>query len=199
VFRSIAIALTLCLATDTAQAALLGRAGLTPGGTDYQAYYDDILDVTWSLPMSVGSNASSGDGLQWAGNFSLAGVDDWYLASVEQLRHMRNVNGIYPDRPNVFSEQPMCELYWNLQRCLPNSGQFYTADMIGQFDSYGLPISYPLRYSFQNDSTFYFGDGYAGWAVSNGDVLAPVPIPAAVWLFGSALGVMGWMRRKICS
>lgn len=26
-----------------------------------------------------------------------------------------------------------------------------------------------------------------------------VPVPAAAWLFGSALGVMGWMRRKIAS
>ena len=23
-----------------------------------------------------------------------------------------------------------------------------------------------------------------------------VPVPAAVWLFGSALGMMGWLRRK---
>ena len=26
--------------------------------------------------------------------------------------------------------------------------------------------------------------------------LTPVPVPAAVWLFGSALGLFGWMRRK---
>lgn len=25
---------------------------------------------------------------------------------------------------------------------------------------------------------------------------APVPVPAAVWLFGSALGLLGWMRRR---
>jgi hypothetical protein len=26
--------------------------------------------------------------------------------------------------------------------------------------------------------------------------LTPIPIPAAVWLFGSAVGLLGWMRRK---
>ena len=30
-----------------AQAALFGRAPATPGGTDYRAYYDTTLDVTW--------------------------------------------------------------------------------------------------------------------------------------------------------
>lgn len=25
---------------------------------------------------------------------------------------------------------------------------------------------------------------------------SPIPIPAAVWLFGSAIGVLGWMRRR---
>ena len=29
------------------------------------------------------------------------------------------------------------------------------------------------------------------------DWVGVVPIPAAVWLFGSALGALGWMRRKV--
>jgi len=26
--------------------------------------------------------------------------------------------------------------------------------------------------------------------------LVAVPVPAAVWLFGSALGLLGWVRRR---
>jgi len=28
------------------------------------------------------------------------------------------------------------------------------------------------------------------------NVTGVVPIPATVWLFGSALGLLGWMQRK---
>ena len=35
----------------------------------------------------------------------------------------------------------------------------------------------------------------AGFHLDN-FVLAAVPVPAAVWLLGSALAAMGWMRRK---
>ncbi len=37
-------------------------------------------------------------------------------------------------------------------------------------------------------------DGYS--TTLNPLVISSVPIPAAVWLFGSALGGLGWMRRK---
>lgn len=32
---------------ETANAELLGRLPATPGGTDYQAYYDTEADLTW--------------------------------------------------------------------------------------------------------------------------------------------------------
>jgi hypothetical protein len=35
------------------------------------------------------------------------------------------------------------------------------------------------------------------WLEATGTLdIAPIPVPQAVWLFGSALGVMGWVRRK---
>jgi hypothetical protein len=39
-FQSAVEILTLCLVTVVAQASFPGPAALTPGGTDYQAYYD---------------------------------------------------------------------------------------------------------------------------------------------------------------
>lgn len=40
-----------------------------------------------------------------------------------------------------------------------------------------------------------FGFGYASLEIDN-IVVSAVPVPAAVWLFGSALAGLGWMRRK---
>jgi hypothetical protein len=35
-------------------------------------------------------------------------------------------------------------------------------------------------------------DVFAQWRVS----ISIIPVPASVWLLGSALGLLGWMRRK---
>jgi hypothetical protein len=84
--------------------------------------------------------------------------------------------------------------------CRTNDGPF-----MGLPPSSGLP--------FWQDGTFGWdrglfdmrlgnqGYGYNSntayaWAVSSGDPLNSVPIPAAVWLFGSALGAMGIVRRR---
>ena len=48
---------------------------------------------------------------------------------------------------------------------------------------------------FYTEGDFLNGDGEVS-PLSNVTAYNVVPIPAAAWLFGSALGMMGWMRRK---
>jgi len=41
------------------------------------------------------------------------------------------------------------------------------------------------------------GSVYFDWEIGiTVESIATVPVPAAAWLFGSALGLLGWMRRK---
>lgn len=65
----------LILAASTSHAALIGRRPVTPGGSDYQAYFDTSLNITWladaNYPQTSGYDA---DGrMTWSG--ALAWVD----------------------------------------------------------------------------------------------------------------------------
>jgi len=44
----------------SAQAALHGRLPATPGGTDYQAYWDDGLNVTWTANANLAASNTFG-------------------------------------------------------------------------------------------------------------------------------------------
>lgn len=37
---------------------------------------------------------------------------------------------------------------------------------------------------------------FSAWAVHDGDIGSPVAVPAAIWLFGPALGLLGWFKRR---
>ena len=67
-----------------------------------------------------------------------------------------------------------------------------------QFLTIGLDPALLTANNVLNLSIDEAGDGGDGWAVdflTVGVTTAPVPIPAVVWLFGSALGGLGAMRR----
>ena len=75
-------AVLFSLITVSANATLHGRLPLTPGGTDYQAAYDDVLGITWVTNAGLGGPNNWDAQVAWASNLDYLGFDDWRLASV---------------------------------------------------------------------------------------------------------------------
>jgi hypothetical protein len=68
--------------TVSANATLHGRLPATSGGTDYQAAYDDVLDITWVTDAALSSPSNWDAMVAWAANLDYLGFDDWRLASM---------------------------------------------------------------------------------------------------------------------
>ncbi|MEQ1802475.1 MAG: hypothetical protein ABL989_11165 [Gammaproteobacteria bacterium] len=234
--RTAALTLALCLASATVQAALLGRAALTPGGTDYQAYYDTDGSITWladanyaaTLPFEWGNNGNPNSGGYLSGRLMFRDAQRW-LGDLNQIAHLGVSSWRLPDGQQP---DPTCST------SIPegSSGYSCTGGELGHLfyeelgGVAGMPLTQDVFRNIRNGAywtscvnqvpnrcdsesnagtnVWYFdmGNGFQHptnpaqewyvWAVVDGDPLA-VPIPPAVWLFGSALGVMGVMRRKV--
>jgi hypothetical protein len=95
----------------------------------------------------------------------------------------------------------------------PLGPENYTIGSIGTGDRFGViapnsllvPVGYvssePLfatsTYENETLASLGFSQGVYVWSLPNDTItLNVVPIPASVWLFGSALAGLGWMRRK---
>jgi hypothetical protein len=96
---------------------------------------------------------------------------------------------------------------WNLRPSGISTGEFSglylsTAGFNSSSTNVPMPFGMSDYYSaywsepYINNTSLPYNEGY--YRVLQPYLIATevVPIPAAVWLFGSALGVMGWMRRK---
>jgi hypothetical protein len=201
-----AIALVLLLSFGAAQAALVDRGG--------GFIYDNVLDITWlqdaNYAQTSGYHASGGmtknEAVAWAEGLSVYDTvrdvtwDDWRLPTTLQpdpscsrqssisnisteynctgseMGHLFNVDGVnYIDGGHGFTNIVNAD-YWSGTEFPNFTDGAYT------FQFYGGRQSYAPGYV----------QGYA-LAVRDGDV---VPIPAAVYLFASGLGLLGWIRRR---
>ncbi len=192
----------------TAQGALLSRAGGA-------AYYDDVLDITWlgdanyALTESFGVSGINANGLMnipaanaWLAGLNGAnhlGVSSWRLPFVEPS-YVASVSCSSPPPGDLLCESDEHNYNFLGNGITPSTPDGFTNLSASNFSYwYSTPSG-----TGKTARTGYGGAGRgnadnitgaaAVWAVADGDVA--VPVPAAVWLFGSALGLLGWMRRK---
>jgi hypothetical protein len=174
--------------------------------------YDTVLDITWAQPDDVGRVWN--DANSWASGLTLGGVSGWRLPYISvaagagpfadspvdcntagevacrdnELGYMfyQNLGGTQ-GQPILNSSDPDLDLFPTLQSVDYWSGT-ETAD----------PVGFAWEFDFGDGFQDEFGvsSGLGSWAVHSGDVSA-IPVPAAVWLFGSGLlGLVGMARRK---
>lgn len=226
-------AIMLLAVSAASQAALIGRAPATSGGTDYQAYWDDALNITWLADANYAATTNYDadgrmtwdDAMTWVGTLNTSShlsITGWRLPTMidvgndgcaDPLNTSGGDCGYNIDTANG----EMVDLFYNT---LGNVAFYYPDGTFPQ-PNFGLsnagPFTNLIEFLYWTDSevvtdtsaAWYFGfpsgaqrpngktELYHAWAVVDGDPLAaPVPVPAAVWLFGSALGLLGWARRR---
>ena len=179
----------------SAQAALIDR------GEGF--IYDDVLDVTWAQNANINDLMDWSTAVAWADGYSqthsvYGTFDDWRLADMDvngddtivncssasealcrdnELGYLFYQNGITSSAPGLFTNV-QSNPYWSGTEYAPVTDGAWVFNFSIGFQSNGF-----------KDSSIY------ALAVRSGDVAA-VPVPAAVWLFGSALAGLGWMRRR---
>jgi hypothetical protein len=180
---------------------------VTAGPLAGLAVYDSVLDITWTQDADINGLNNWLTQVDWAGDLILGDFTDWRLPTTTQpdascsgqldpgsgfpmqgfgggctgseMGHIFNVDGVSSGSPGLFV---------NL------SGGFYQSGTEYAPDNNLVWIFTP---NAGNQTTGNKLDSIHAWAVHDGNPGgAVVPVPAAVWLFGSALGILGWMRRK---
>ena len=199
-YRNYIAALVLGVFSFSANAMLIDRGG--------GYIYDDVLDITWTQNANNNGLAIWADQVAWAESFSLFDSarnvtwDDWRLPSVDvndddiivdcssapeltcrdnEYGYLFHQYGITRFEPGIFTNFSPAR-YWSGTVFASDPGDAWAFD----FDFSGVATSIK-----NTNSGVVF-------AVRPGDV-GVVPIPATAWLFGSALGLLGWMRRKSIS
>lgn len=170
----------LMLASGAAQAALTDRGG--------GLIYDDALNITWlqDANYSGSTNWSWYGANDWASGLMYRSFEDWRLPTLDEITYMYTDNlggGLGTDKTGdqVSGSVTLHNIQW----------RYATSS---SFDStHGWSFSFSdggqSRDSAKNTQ------GFGAWAVGQGDV-GVVPIPAAIWLFASALGICGHRLRK---
>jgi hypothetical protein len=167
-------------------------------------YFDTVRNVTWTewrLPHILPINGSS-----YNLNFLYNGSsDEGYNISAPGTVYSGNIGSemAYMFYNNL-GNKGYCDLTgaggqpgWGLK----NTGPFMNLQTNSPYwSSFADPDLSNMAWFFEFNAGYqtanYMDRTYYAWAVRDGDV-APVPLPSAIWLFGSGLaGIMGFIKLK---
>jgi len=210
-----ACAYVLALSTTMSDAALIGRLETAPGSGAYQAYYDDLLDITWIADTTTRSIDTWDNQIAWAAGLTVNGITGWRLPSLDvngdgsvvtcfdstiarticadnEFEHLNNYgagtvfgDGISFENPGPFT---IASLY-------PGASYYWTDTEIDP----DVAWVYDISGMYSGPSAGVKALPAFAWAVHDGDVAA-VPIPATAWLFVSGLlGLIGIARTGVRS
>jgi hypothetical protein len=176
--------------------------GIINDTANYYDGYDGIYNLS-NADFNTGTGAMTWFGAQaWANNLTLGGYTDWTLPTTipalagtnqtgSQMGDLFYIQlGVSSFSSIATSTNPSYSLFANVQSYAYWSGSEYAPDPTGAWY-----FNTNNGNQYNNDKSYQF---YA-WAVRPGDVAAPaaIPLPGAVWLFGSALlGSIGLKHRK---
>jgi len=199
----------LSLLTLTTNAALYDRGN--------GMIYDDALDITWlqdaNYAKTSGYDADGrmtwADANTWADQLSYGGFDDWRLASVGntptggwnitagELGHM-----FYNNLGNTAGTSILGNVSFTDATTGGGIESFLNvqSDYYWYAEEHGHPSQAAWIFTTFDGNQSNGGvknNNFLSWAVRAGDV-SSVPVPAAAWLFGSALLGLAGVKRRHC-
>jgi len=194
--------------TISANAALVSRL-------DGDAAWDDELGITWLTNAGLSGSRSWQEQIDWIASLNAGsghlGYTDWRLASMSVTAGTPNAG--YQTSIDSCAAGALCltnELGHMYYYNLGGTGNDLTGtQVVGDVTLTGVRSFYwsGTEFGISNAWKFNFIFGSQnfwnklipsdfGWAVRSGDVGA-IPVPAALWLFGSGLlGLVAMARRK---
>jgi len=172
------------------------------------AYYDDVANLTWLADAdAAGTSMNWADANSWVAGLTVEGVTGWRLPGTLQPDASCDSQSAGVSFGYNCTGSEMGNLFYNLLGNTAAAG--FTSHSSGPFsniqnDSYwsftedALNTSRAWNFSMSGGGQSWTSkvNSLKVWAVHDGDISA-VPVPAAIWLFGSGLiGLAGIARRK---
>jgi hypothetical protein len=186
-----------------------------------EGYYDTALNTTWLADANyAGTTMDWATANSWAASLNFNGITGWRLPTVADAYTQGcnfaysgtncgyNVDTTTSEMSHMFYATLGNKAFFDTSGVGPqagsgltNTGSFYNLQSYTYWSASTWVIGDAWIFGFNDGSQIndYAGNEYYAWAVHSGDVgaaVATVPVPAAVWLFGSGLaGLIGFARR----